>query len=96
MENGKVQEPEKLQLSENGRLGSRWKDDKGRTLVVFQKETSWVTTRTPQTQCENITLLILELEDFEKMPFDRFVHQVATGKIKRFLPESPQPQRLPF
>ncbi|MDR6195944.1 hypothetical protein [Siphonobacter sp. SORGH_AS_0500] len=96
MQNGIVQEPEKLELSENGRLGSRWRDEKGRMLVVFQKEKNWVSSPVPCWQCVNITLLVLEQEDFEKMPFERFVHQVATGKIKRYIPEAPPKQILPF
>ncbi|MDR6195199.1 hypothetical protein [Siphonobacter sp. SORGH_AS_0500] len=97
----KNDEPEKVQDGESWDLGfkvrkySRWMDQKGRIFIVIDHTVEWDLKRQETKSWETITLYNLHLTKNElPMPFERFTHYVAKGKLVRYLPK-PAPKN-PF
>ncbi|MDQ1089017.1 hypothetical protein [Siphonobacter sp. SORGH_AS_1065] len=91
---GEKQEPEKVQSVDSWDSGlhirpySRWKDKKGRIFIVMGQTTEWDEKRQKSKGWATITLFNYhQLKPEDPMPFDRFVHYVAIGKLTRYLPK---------
>ncbi|MDQ1085673.1 hypothetical protein [Siphonobacter sp. SORGH_AS_1065] len=74
---------------------TRYKDKTGRVFLVIGQTTEYDEQRKESKGWATITLYNVTNRKMENaMPYDRFVHYVANGKLTRFSPMSHQPSKF--